>query len=123
MITTVEAFVLAVMTVIVVAIAMPVVHDDSGSRQRLHGSLAACARQVRRPRRIAPTTARTPGSHPLRWAVSTPTLETSSYRVKSVRDKGYCLETTVRRPHVAFRRAGGRSPPGRLPLREVARPS
>ena len=93
-VTTVEAFILAVMAAIVVAIAVPsymTIRDrdaDSAARSQLR-------HPARRPDRIASTTAPTPACHPSRWARSTAT-EISACRVKSVHEKTFCLETTVR---------------------------
>ena len=94
-ITTVEAFVLAVMTVIVVAIAIP-----SYVTMRNRNSDSAARSQLRHAGEAAETYRADNGSYagmsPAALRRVDAELETTGYRVKSVRDKGYCLETTVR---------------------------
>ena len=95
MITTVEAFVLAVMTVIVVAIAIP-----SYLTIRDRDSDSAARSQLREAGEAAETYRADTGSYlgmsPAALGRVDAELETTGYRVKSVRDKSYCLETTVR---------------------------
>lgn len=95
MITTIEAFVLAVMTVIVVAIAIP-----SYMTIRDRDSDSAARSQLRKAGEAAETYRVDNGSYagmsPAALGRVDTELETTGYRVKSVRDKGYCLEKTVR---------------------------
>jgi Tfp pilus assembly protein PilE len=95
MITTVEAFVLAVMTAIVVAIAVP-----SYMTIRDRDSDSAARAQLRQAGEAAETYRADNGSYagmsPAALGKVDSELEISGYRVKSVREKTYCLETTVR---------------------------
>ena len=115
MITTVEAFVLAVMTAIVVAIAIP-----SYLTIRDRDSDSAARSQLREAGEAAETYRADTGSYlglsPAALGRVDAELETTGYHVKSVREQGLLPRDDGPWPHVAFRRAGGRSPPGRLPV-------
>jgi Tfp pilus assembly protein PilE len=95
MITSVEAFVLALMTAIVVAIAIPsymTIRDrDSDSAARSHLRQAGEAAETYRTDNGSYA-----GMSPAALGRVDRELEASGYRVKSVREKTYCLETTVR---------------------------
>ena len=95
MITSVEAFVLAVMTAIVVAIVVPSYvalrdrESDSAARSQLRQ--AGEAAEMYRA-----DTGSYAGMSPAALGRVDSELGTSGYRVKSVREKTYCLEKTVR---------------------------
>jgi len=112
MITSVEAFVLAVMTAILVAIAVP-----SYITVRDRDSDTAARAQLRQAGEAAEGYRSDNGSYigmsPAALGRVDAELKTSGYRVKSVREKTYCLETTVRgrtwhfvAPAGALRRGG-----------------
>jgi len=94
-ITSVEAFVLAVMTAILVAIAVP---SYITIRDRESDSTARA--QLRQVGEAAETYRSDTGSYvglsPAALGRFDSELGTSGYRVKSVRAKTYCLEATVR---------------------------
>ena len=95
MITTVEAFILAVMTAIVVAIAVP-----SYMTLRDRDADSAARSQLRQAGEAAETYRVDSGSYagmsPAALGKVDGELEISGYRVKSVHEKTFCLETTVR---------------------------
>jgi Tfp pilus assembly protein PilE len=94
-ITSIEAFVLAVMTAILVAIALPsyvTIRDrDSDSAARAQLRQAGDAADRYRADNGS-YTGMTPGA----LGRQDPQLATSNYRVMSVEKGTYCLETTVR---------------------------
>jgi Tfp pilus assembly protein PilE len=95
MITSVEAFVLAVMTAIVVAIVVP-----SYVTMRNRDSDSAARAQLRQAGEAAEAYRADNGSYiglsPAALGKVDTELEASSYLVRSVREKTYCLEATVR---------------------------
>ena len=94
MITSVEAFALALMTAIVVAIAVP-----SYITVRDRDSDSAARAQLRQAGEAAETYRADNGSYvgmsPAALGRVDAELGTSTYRVKTVSKKVYCLETTV----------------------------